>query len=62
MTTEKIAPCPWCGKEPSDPIELPNTYYFVACSSPNTLHHYVYGPVRKTRAGAIKAWNERRPK
>ena len=61
MTTEKLEPCPWCGKEPrmlGDSEMIPD-FYFVQCDHDG---HEVSGPVRKTRAGAIKAWNERRVK
>lgn len=56
---EEPHPCWYCDK----PVEVVPHYkgalwYYVECLQDG---HHCEGPWRKTRAGAIKAWNERKP-
>lgn len=60
----EIKPCPWCGKQPRvDGSEGGWTFpagFWVICGVIGGDEHNVTGPERTTKAGAIKAWNERR--
>jgi hypothetical protein len=58
--TADLKPCPWCGKMPAVSGVVKSQVYWVRCGF--GAAHNVIGPIRKTEAGAIKAWNERRPR
>ena len=57
MTNPKIVPCRMCkGREDVKPPHLvKGHYYWVICQTPNCT---VVGPISKTEAEAIAAWNE----
>lgn len=66
LIKDKLKQCPFCGKRANlremgsfGPVNSPSVvaYWYVGCNS----RCGCYGPIRKSKAGAIKAWNRRPP-
>ena len=64
----KLKPCPWCKTSKNAGLcggsSFFNDGYFVWCEGDENspMAHEVRGPLRQTKLGAIKAWNQRKVK
>ena len=61
--SEKLLPCPWCGKE-GVVVQTIGRNFKVECGNLGSgtvpeEHCLVGGPIRMTRSAAITAWNTR---